>query len=171
MDVHRFPGLRALYKPLPNNDWIRVLIISPAPKGRLPISCRMGTIRIDTGLHDALSYSWGMNADGDAALSHTILINVHTVAVTQNLFEGLLRIRDELCPIPLWVDAVCINQDDVTERNAQVARMADIYSHAGTVRVWLGEGRTEAEDVEMFQFLSRVATHFGMSNDDYDDFY
>jgi hypothetical protein len=38
----------------------------------------------------------------------------------------------------LWVDAICINQMDEQERNAQVAKMRSIYAKANTVRVWLG---------------------------------
>jgi hypothetical protein len=38
-----------------------------------------------------------------------------------------------------WIDAICINQDDVPERNKQVLRMRDIYSLADTVQVWLGK--------------------------------
>jgi hypothetical protein len=40
----------------------------------------------------------------------------------------------------LWVDAICINQKDDAERNAQVKRMADIYNRASNVCVWLGVG-------------------------------
>ena len=39
----------------------------------------------------------------------------------------------------LWVDALCINQDDQEERARQIAMMGDIYSHAANVIVWLGE--------------------------------
>jgi hypothetical protein len=37
-----------------------------------------------------------------------------------------------------WIDAVCINQRDISERNDQVAMMRDIYSNASFVLVWLG---------------------------------
>ena len=43
----------------------------------------------------------------------------------------------------LWVDALCINQADVGERQSQVERMTDIYRYAAKVIVWLG---SEAED-------------------------
>ena len=41
-------------------------------------------------------------------------------------------------PALFWVDSLCINQEDVPERNQQVALMADIYGKAGTVAIWLG---------------------------------
>ncbi|EKG16420.1 hypothetical protein MPH_06389 [Macrophomina phaseolina MS6] len=44
----------------------------------------------------------------------------------------------------LWVDAICINQDDLEERAAQVKIMSRIYDKALEVLVWLGEGLDNA---------------------------
>jgi hypothetical protein len=41
----------------------------------------------------------------------------------------------------MWIDAVCVNQEDLSERSEQVKRMADIYSRARRVTVWLGPAR------------------------------
>ena len=38
----------------------------------------------------------------------------------------------------LWIDAICINQNDVPERNAQLAIISQVYTQAVTVLVWLG---------------------------------
>jgi hypothetical protein len=38
----------------------------------------------------------------------------------------------------LWVDAICINQQDIRERGCQVEMMGDVYSKAARVLVWLG---------------------------------
>jgi Heterokaryon incompatibility protein (HET) len=38
-----------------------------------------------------------------------------------------------------WIDAICINQNDIEERNAQVKRMRDIYTQLSYVLVWLGK--------------------------------
>lgn len=48
----------------------------------------------------------------------------------ERLFEGKFR---------LWVDALCINQADNTERSQQVLKMKEIYGMAWSVTVWLGE--------------------------------
>ncbi len=54
----------------------------------------------------------------------------------------------------LWVDAVCINQDDVVEKNHQVHLMKDIYGGATRVLVWLGEERHDTRAVwELFDLL------------------
>jgi hypothetical protein len=47
--------------------------------------------------------------------------------------------------ILLWVDAVCINQLDTEEINAQLDIMCEIYKRAVTTWVWLGENYNNAE--------------------------
>jgi hypothetical protein len=41
-------------------------------------------------------------------------------------------------PVLFWIDAICINQNDMNERNEQVPRMGDIYSMASRVWIWIG---------------------------------
>ncbi len=60
--------------------------------------------------------------------------------VTKNLIEGLSRLRYTSEDRVLWVDAMCINQDDNdAEKATQVPLMARIYSCASQVIIWLGE--------------------------------
>jgi hypothetical protein len=42
-------------------------------------------------------------------------------------------------PLTIWIDAICINQDDIIERGAQVQIMGEIYQTAWRLRIWLGE--------------------------------
>lgn len=58
--------------------------------------------------------------------------------VTPNLEDALIRLRDTNCSTWLWIDAICINQDDLIERAAQVGFMKDIYNDSIGVIVWLG---------------------------------
>ncbi|KAM0253873.1 hypothetical protein ACHAQJ_007104 [Trichoderma viride] len=44
----------------------------------------------------------------------------------------------------LWIDAICINQQDVSERNVQVAMMARIFQTAHVVLGWLGVADKDA---------------------------
>ncbi|CAP59787.1 uncharacterized protein PODANS_1_1200 [Podospora anserina S mat+] len=46
----------------------------------------------------------------------------------------------------LWVDAICIDQANITEKNTQMPLMCTIYSHA-TVLVWLGTGNQSTDQV------------------------
>ncbi|KAJ4345301.1 uncharacterized protein N0V89_011431 [Didymosphaeria variabile] len=57
---------------------------------------------------------------------------------TPNLYEALLHLRDPFFEQILWIDAICINQQDVREKATQVAAMARIYGLAKRVVVWLG---------------------------------
>ena len=41
-------------------------------------------------------------------------------------------------PMQFWIDAICINQGDLQERNEQVPRMGDIYTMASRVWIWIG---------------------------------
>jgi hypothetical protein len=60
--------------------------------------------------------------------------------VTGNLIEALSRLRHASETRILWVDALCINQDDKdAEKATQVPLMARIYSCASQVLIWLGD--------------------------------
>lgn len=86
-----------------------------------------------TDSYEALSYMWG-----DVQLTETILINNQEVSVRRNLWSALLHIRQRDRPRLLWVDALCINQDDILERNSQVQLMSKIYSCATGVLSFVG---------------------------------
>ena len=65
---------------------------------------------------------------------------VSTLHVTKNLHDAVCNLRgndNKACAV--WIDGVCINQDDVDERNAQVRLMRHIYESATCVHIWLGE--------------------------------
>ncbi|RWA05547.1 hypothetical protein EKO27_g9560 [Xylaria grammica] len=68
----------------------------------------------------------------------TLALNGHDVPITHNLALALRYLRSASHPLTLWVDAVCIDQANINERNAQVALMALIYSRAAAVVTWLG---------------------------------
>ena len=82
----------------------------------------------------ALSYTWGNPSN-----ICLVTINNKTCPVTKNLFLALLRLRYQDISRFLWIDAVCINQTNLTEKSQQVAMMAKIYAMASNVLIWLGE--------------------------------
>lgn len=105
---------------------------------------------------EALSYTWGsMNKGGNVTVwDHGDDSNCFELPVTENLFVALNHLRDATKVRTLWVDAVCINQTDMAERQTQVARMDAIYRLAQKVVVWLGP---EDEDSSMaLETLERV---------------
>ena len=104
--------------------------------GLTVISCP-GWGRWTWGDYVALSYTWGTWEN-----AKEIIVNGHMVKVTENL-HAFLR---QMCKTPmyppgcgLWVDALCINQSDIDERNAQIKRMKLIYEQAFTAIAWLGK--------------------------------
>ncbi|ORX96758.1 heterokaryon incompatibility protein-domain-containing protein [Clohesyomyces aquaticus] len=68
----------------------------------------------------------------------------------------LLHLRKKLGAFTIWVDAICINQDDADEKSHQIPLMGDIYSAAGTVYDWLRPGTLQVNHA-----MEHVATeHF-----------
>ncbi|KAH7356247.1 heterokaryon incompatibility, partial [Pyrenochaeta sp. MPI-SDFR-AT-0127] len=91
--------------------------------------------------YQALSYTWG-----DLATTNTITLNGTPFAVRENLCNFLNRWRQALQPMRfLWIDAICINQESIPERNHQVGMMGRIYSTATSVIAWLGVGNAVIE--------------------------
>ena len=90
--------------------------------------------------YEALSYVWGSLDD-----PIDIHVGLQTLPVTQNLAGALpyLRYRDK--PRTLWIDAICVNQQDLKERSRQVRRMADLYRLADRVVVWLGPEKKDSK--------------------------
>lgn len=99
-------------------------------------------------IYSALSYVWGSLSD-----TVDIYLNSHITPVTRNLYEALQQLGGESCGF-IWVDALCINQQDMTERTNQVLRMAEIYSGAKLVISWLGI--TQVDDGAVFGLIHRL---------------
>ncbi|OAL51533.1 HET-domain-containing protein, partial [Pyrenochaeta sp. DS3sAY3a] len=82
----------------------------------------------------ALSYTWG--SEDKVA---NIVVDDKKREVRKNLAQALSALRRDDEDLILWVDALCINQLNVSERNHQVALMAQIYQQAKEVYIYLGE--------------------------------
>ncbi|KAJ0116387.1 hypothetical protein J7T55_007367 [Diaporthe amygdali] len=95
----------------------------------------MDCIRKDyeSNAYDALSYTWGSTDK-----PHDMHIGNYALPIGTNLRAALLKLRHTNSVRIIWVDAICINQDDVNERNHQVHIMKRIFSRAASVIVWLG---------------------------------
>lgn len=97
--------------------------------------------------YDALSYTWGEPGDGD----FHITCNGRTLKVWENLYGALPCLARQLrqegsTPRRIWIDAVCINQSDESEKLKQIDRMSAIYRRARQVVVWFGPGRGKDEN-------------------------
>ena len=122
-----------IYQPL-ISDQIRILRLAPGT-GTDIICCTLEIHTLSTleTEFEALSYTWGSTENKTG-----IHLDNYLVPVTKNLFEALEALRFQNKPRALWVDALCINQENLEERASQVKIMRYIYREANSVIVWLG---------------------------------
>ena len=134
-----------LYHPLEAGQ-IRVLTIVAINR---TIHCRLelsSLSQTSTNWHpyNALSYVWGSEP-----FSETILCNGKPLNITPSL-SGTLRqlfaYEDESSEQhPIWIDAICLNQLDSAEMEAQVPLMREIFSKASVVLVYLGRAQGDSD--------------------------
>jgi hypothetical protein len=126
------------YQPLKSPDVVRLMTLLPgefSSEIRICLERKQFTEQ-PVPKFEALSYAWGSIVDPvNIFVGET---GYDTLFVTQNLAEALPYLRYREKPRVLWIDAICVNQQDLEERSSQVNRMADIYSKVTRVVVWLG---------------------------------
>ncbi|KAI0166475.1 heterokaryon incompatibility protein-domain-containing protein [Xylariaceae sp. FL1272] len=88
--------------------------------------------------YEALSWCWG-NDDPEYAVKILEDDKTFKIKVRRDLALALKYLRKSDEARTLWIDAICINQDDPEERNHQVQMMSRIYTRAKQVCIWLGE--------------------------------
>jgi hypothetical protein len=133
----------ALYRSLPpfqSPTEIRVLdlaALGPDSSSNTPIEVVLRIIDLDHNVpFTALSYVWG-----DYAIPRDIMYcNDIPIELTRNCWSALWHLRKIFGAVPIWVDAVCINQSDELEKSFQIPLMEKIYSSADQVYIWLGNG-------------------------------
>jgi hypothetical protein len=116
---------------------IRLLRILPELSSQGHVRCQTwhSNIRAE---YTCLSYVWGSNDD-----ERVILINEKYFRVRRNLFEFLHVARTKYADSQrsFWVDAICIDQTSIMERNHQVTQMGSIYAKADEVIGWFGHSQ------------------------------
>ena len=123
------------YKRL-KEDEFRILLLHQSRSEDDMIDCTLETVGTDTPLaYTALSYTWGDVQDTDF-----MRLDYEVIEVQANLTKALKQMR-KLQYYVVWADAICINQDDIQERNAQVSAMRSIYEKAQEVVVCQSHGR------------------------------
>lgn len=121
---------------LPSNH-IRILDLLPAPCDDLnaPIKCITRIVALsEEPVYEALSYRWGTDRN-----RRFITIGSQPTSVTASLHAALLRLRLHNEKRALWIDQICINQEDTDEKASQIRLMGHIYSHCTRCLVWLDE--------------------------------
>ncbi|KAI0817358.1 heterokaryon incompatibility protein-domain-containing protein [Xylaria sp. FL0064] len=106
-----------------------------------PILCNCIRVTVTQNLHEALKYLRPLPSWESVQTWST----KHELHSSRHVWRSFCRNRYEqqentmLLRIPVWIDAICINQDDLSERAQQVKMMRQIYQTASTVKIWLGE--------------------------------
>ena len=123
-----------LYAPIdPNSQEIRLLVLKPPREPGDVIRCALIRESLARDVQfEALSYEWGEEYD-----DREIIIDGWRVPVRKNLWDALRHLRSTQ-DRALWIDALCINQSNVRERNHQVGQMSQIYGKSWRVLIWLG---------------------------------
>ena len=163
---------RYYYTPLTPGEDIRVLIVEPGRgsdpttgKEADPVRCKLvpSALPSSRGIqhnptqiipYEALSYYWGMepasipitiasyNTTSNPRLSMANIVQ-KKYWIRPNLHAALVQLRSPDHEVRLWVDALCIDQENKLEKTAQVSRMHEIYSEAASICIWLGVGEVD----------------------------
>lgn len=118
-----------VYSPL-QGDCIRLFSFGCTDTGEIVGKLEVRSLRSCAGQYTAISYAW--ESEERVQICDGGFLNLSKSL--GDLFNSLPRQKEHL----LWIDAVCINQGDVSERQSQVAMMGEIYTLASSVLVWLG---------------------------------
>jgi Heterokaryon incompatibility protein (HET) len=166
------------YQELASSDEIRVLRILKGKPGD-KIECSLipsalasskktpSTSTAATLKYQALSYWWGNGQPNKEIIIHSYgrhktgsdkakgMFERDTFYIRPNLEAALQQIRSQENDVDIWVDAICINQEDKKEKTAQVSMMHEIYAEAEKVCIWLGAGNPEIP-AATFKFLKEI---------------
>ena len=150
------------YSNLIHHDSMRLLTLLPTDNhsGGGPLICSLEDCRIShKPSYEALSYTWG-----EAILPEVLHTQSGTLKITKNLALALhaLRLKDRArC---LWVDSVCINQEDMLDKSRQVAMMGAIYKSATQVVCWLGEADESTRyALDTFRNITALTSECGIT--------
>ncbi|KAK7423185.1 hypothetical protein QQZ08_009181 [Neonectria magnoliae] len=149
-----------LYKRLPE-DRIRLFNLRP---GAWDDVLEAELFEADQYFHYiALSYTWG-----SPAARKEVVVNGTVKGITINLDLALRTIRSPDVPLTLWVDAICINQDDVDDKSQQVNLMHHIFSWAVEVRAYVGDSLDRSQgnyESRLRKLAGTTAFQFPEDND------
>lgn len=110
--------------------------------------------------YKAVSYTWGSPEN-----PHQILVNGRAFELHLNLWNLLYHLRLKGETSFLWADALCINQQNMRERNFHVQLMGKIYEKASCVIVWLGIPSPDRVEIRAMDFVREIATFRNTNSD------
>jgi hypothetical protein len=150
-------GMGTIYRPLEDSlQFTRLLTLSRTSDGK--IICFLDHVQLaNLPEYTALSYCWGSCDD-----TRSVFVNAIERQVTRNLYDALERLHHKQIS-RLWVDALCINQEDNQEKGHQVQLMKLIYSRAKSVIAWIG--KSSADSSQAMAALKRMPAESSRARD------
>ncbi|KAH7090323.1 heterokaryon incompatibility protein-domain-containing protein [Paraphoma chrysanthemicola] len=119
------------YAPLKDLEF-RLIRVLRARMSKLKCEIIHSSIE-DAPEYTAISYAWGDGID-----TRTLLLQGVNIPVAVSLHDALRAVRRREEDIFVWVDALCIDQQNKEEKNRQIRLMGQIYSRATSVAIWIG---------------------------------
>lgn len=136
---------------------IRICVLLPGDPSD-DLRCELIHVNLnDDPVYDAVSYTWATQ-NGDTQLSCSInCIGRGFIRITANCNAVLRRLRTNGTRKQLWLDAICIDQTQVAERNHQVAMMDQVYSGARCVHICMFDTVPSSYDgyEQLFRWLRK----------------
>ncbi|KAI0381929.1 heterokaryon incompatibility protein-domain-containing protein [Hypomontagnella monticulosa] len=132
-----------------------------------PMTALRGSMRvvdlIDKPVFTALSYVWGAYHSPP----HEIICDGFAIKITSNCRAALCALKRNFGPIVIWVDAICMNQQDEKEKETQIPLMGDIYSLAASAYIWLGEETPDSKFAIDYLRSAGFQRRFGSTSHSY----
>ncbi|ORY14202.1 heterokaryon incompatibility protein-domain-containing protein [Clohesyomyces aquaticus] len=181
-----FPRGSYQYDPLPTTNHIRLLELAPSSDAKV-VRCSLKPFELHNAPpFQSLSYTWGnhLTLPNQASASskirrsttpgpdvsahirrYPIICDGRLFPVTRNLRDALRMLTGTISSkrgtsnstYYFWIDALCVNQQDIAERNSQVAKMAEIFKASQSVVVWLGKEDEFTDDaIETIDRVSQI---------------
>jgi Heterokaryon incompatibility protein (HET) len=133
------------HSPIDASNQIRLIELLPPQKGsedrssNEAVRCKIHSPSIaQTPAYEALSYTWG-KMNRHLVISVLLEGDEQALFVTPQLLMALRRLRLLAVSRFLWIDQLCIDQENDAEKGLQIQLMGDIYRKAERVVIWLGE--------------------------------
>lgn len=133
---HAASPTATLYHRLTSPDAFRLLRIESGDDND-PVRCHLDHFLLSNApSFESMSYCWGTQP---AQSVITMGDKREPFLISPHLWNALRRIRKSKKDRLLWIDALCIDQDNLRERNHQIVLMRRIYSAATRTLIWLGD--------------------------------
>ncbi|KAF2490669.1 HET-domain-containing protein [Lophium mytilinum] len=148
------------YNPLPTTRSIRLLRLHP--RRSLELHCTLETHTLghpSIPAYDTISYHWGPSTPTHSILLHSQHTTTHLLVPT-NCFKVLCDRASLFQSRVVWIDFICINQQDAQEKGVQIPLMREIYSRARRTVAWVGDSLEAklADNMVKRMFIDNAST-------------